>query len=74
MPTAPWTQPGNVGQANIPIKSGQSLTTTQFSVFQNESTMETFLLANGYTEAMLVPLGTNDKIYACRVKMGLGAS
>lgn len=70
MPKVVNTQPGKLPYGNIQMHSGESLTATQFQVFQNESTMETFLLSNGYTAADLVNMGANDKVFACRTKMG----
>ncbi len=73
MPNVVNPSPGQIGHGNIIIKSGQSMSPSNYAVFQSETTLETFLLANGYTAAMLKPLGYNDKVYADRIKMGLGA-
>jgi hypothetical protein len=41
-----------------------------YSIFQSIQTVETYLLANGYTQATLDKMNKNDKIYAARLKIG----
>lgn len=47
------------------------LTSANIAEITNVATLDTDLLANGYTAAQLIGMTENDKIYAWRIKNGL---
>ena len=63
--------PGQVGGTNFVLKAGVTISPAQAAVYQDDTTLETFLLANGYTAARLALLNHNDKVHAVRLKQGL---
>lgn len=60
----------NAGRTRFVLKSGQSVNATNHAIFQNMATMDTFLLANGWTQARLDKISKNDKIFECRRVIG----
>lgn len=54
----------------VSLKTGQAVDATNYARFQNLTTLETYLLANGYTQATLDKMTKNDKIMAARQKVG----
>lgn len=61
----------NLGGTRINLKQGQTISAPNAAIFQSIDTLDTYLLANGYTAASLAPLGKQDKVFAARIKLGL---
>lgn len=56
------------------MKSTQAVANATYAESQNIATLETYLLANGYTQAVLDKMTKADKIYAYRSKKGAAVS
>ena len=52
------------------LRSEQTVIAADYTAAQNITTLETYLLANGYTQATLDKMTKNDKVLAYRVKKG----
>lgn len=52
------------------VSAAGGIPTASYTESQNIDTLETYLLANGYTQATLNSMNKNDKIYAYRLKKG----
>jgi hypothetical protein len=63
--------PGNIGAHTVSLKAGTTISPANFAIFQSPATMETYLLANGYTQLQLNSMGYNDQTYAIRLKLNL---
>lgn len=57
--------------SRLTLKSTQApISAGNYAAMQNLTTLETYLLANGYTQAALDKMTKNDKIMAYRNKIG----
>lgn len=61
----------NFSHTGITTDASKSITAGKSAVFQNISTLKTYLLTQGYTAAQLMIMNKNDLIYAARIKQGL---
>jgi hypothetical protein len=65
------TMPGNIGSHAVSLKVGTVISPANFAIFQSPATIETYLLANGYTQVQLNSMGYNDQVYAARLNLNL---
>lgn len=59
------------GNKEVNLKYGQVISPTNLAIFQTFTTLRTYLLTQGYTNATLDPMTKNDMIFAARKKMGI---
>lgn len=63
----------NLGRINPALKASQSVSPTNYSIFQTRDTMETFLKSvpgGSFTQTYLDTLTHNDIVFECRAKIG----
>ena len=61
----------SLANTEITLKSSQMpISAATFAIFQNMTTMDTYLMTKGWTQARLDLIGKNDKIAECRMQIG----
>lgn len=53
------------------LKSSSTVSPANHAILQNQQTMVTYLLANGYTNATIAAMTPNDVVFACKEKLGI---
>lgn len=72
MPSGRRDNTANIaGNQNLALKNGQSISAANLPKFQSINSLETHLLANGYTQAKLNAMSKNDMIFAARKTVSL---
>lgn len=60
----------DLGRTRATMKASQSVSPTNYAIFQSRQTMETYLLANGWTQKNLDTQTHNDLVFEIRNKLG----
>lgn len=61
----------NLGRTVLAKPTDQTVSTVNYSVFQDISTMKTYLTTHGYSADDLAKMTFNDMVYAARQHMGI---